>query len=189
VITASRRCILWLVDHLDWLVTVEYCITVSGLLSVPVDAIVLRALMHRSLWAAPAEFALLLLLLMRVAVNRSDHGYVTRLKRSSGWKWTAQILQLSLRRLHVDELSVNDANQCMLVIDRRRRKLPRFIMMSGVELLAAINLLRLMGPSYYVIVIITAWCLGIVSLIATAIVTSLLFGRAGRLISAASGES
>jgi len=179
----------WLVDHLDWLITLEYGLTFSGLFSVPVDGIVLRALVHRSLWTAPAEFALMLLLLIRVTVNRSDHGYVTRLSRSSWWEWTWRILQLSLGRLHVDELSVNEVNQCTSVIDRRRRKLPRYIVLNGVGLLAALDLLRLVGPSYYMIVTITGCCVGFVSSVATAIITALLFGRAGRLLSAASGES
>jgi hypothetical protein len=186
---AGRRCIFRLAEHLDWLITVEFCITLSGLLSFPLNASVLRAFVHRSPWIAPAELALLLLLSTRVAVDRSDDHYVTRLKRSSGWKWMPQILQLSTGRLHVDELSVNEVDQCMLVINRRRRKLPRYIVLNGVGLLAALNLLRLMGSSYENIVAVTAWCVGVISLIATAIVTSLLFRRAGRLISAASGES
>lgn len=100
-----------------------------------------------------------------------------------------QILQLSTGRLHVDELSVNEVDQCMLVINRRRRKLPKHIVLNGVGLLAALNLLRLMGSSYENIVAVTAWCVGVISLIATAIVTTLLCRRAGRVISAASGES
>jgi len=184
-----RRRILRLAEHLDWLITVEFCITCSGLLSFPLNASILRAFVRRSPWIAPAELALLLLLLTRVAVDRSDDHYVTRLKRSSGWKWMPQILQLSTGRLHGDELSVNEANQCMLVINRRRRKLPSNIVLNGVSLLASLNLLRLMGPSYENIVAVAALCVGVISLIATAIVTSLLCRRAGRLISVPSAES
>jgi len=178
-----------LAEHLDWVITVEFSITFSGLLSFPLNASVLRAFVHRSPWIAPAELALLLLLLTRVAVDRSDDHYVTRLKRSSGWKWMPQILQLSTGRLHVDELSVNEVDQCMLSISRGRRKLPKQIVMNSVSLLASLSLLRLMGSSYENIVAVTAWCVGVISLIATAIVTSLLCRRAGRLISVPSAES
>jgi len=77
----------------------------------------------------------------------------------------------------------------MLSISRGRRKLPKQIVMNSVSLLASLSLLRLMGSSYENIVAVTAWCVGVISLIATAIVTSLLCRRAGRLISVPSAES
>ncbi len=177
-----------LAEHMDWLITVELSITFSGLLSFPLNASVLRAFVHRSPWTAPAELALWLLVLMRAGVERSDDHYVTRLKRSSGWRWMPQILQLSTGRLHVDELSVHEAAQCMLVINRRWRKLPSTIVLNGMSLLASLNLLYLMGSSYANIVAVTAWCVGAASLIVIAIVVSLLCRRAGRLISAPSLE-
>ncbi len=180
---ADRRSMFWLAEHSDWLITVGLCIEMSGLLSFPLNASVLRPFVYRSPWIAPAELALLFVVLTRLAVDRSDDHYVTRLHRASGWKWIPQILQMSTGRLRVDKLSTYEADQYLLAIDRKWRKLPRQWLFNGVGLLAALNLLRLMGTSYANIVAVTASGVGCVLLVATATVTSLLCRRAGRLIS------
>ncbi len=186
---ADRRSMFWLAEHSDWLITVGLCIEMSGLLSFLLNASVLKPFVYRSPWIGPAGLALLFVVLTRLAVDRTDDHYVTRLHRASGWKWMPQILQISTGGLRVDKLSTDEADQYLLAIDRKWRKLPRQWLFNGIGVLAALNLLRLMGTSYANIVAVTAWCVGLILVIATSMVTSLLCRRAGRLISIPSTES